>query len=164
MDMPLLETEGFVTVRTRPDLSYKKPTLILSQRSLQFVRERSTNWSGIHRAGAAIKINALSWAWMLNAVSSRKRASMTCQGTTIAEISDPESDKDGIGINAIEAFTCSLTVACRVHFRFEAIIGGPIFGGGIPGADGLKLMAGFKYDRALFHVALSSIVHGRAIA
>ena len=163
MNIPLMETEGFVAVRTRPDLSYRKPSLILSQCSLKFVRERA-NWSGIYRPGAAITINALSWAWMLNAVSSRKRASITCRGATVADISDPESDKDSIGINAIEAFTCSITTASRVHFRFEAIVGGPIFGGGIPGAEGLKLMAGFKYDRALFHAALSSIVHGRAIA
>ena len=163
MDTPPIETDGFVEVRTRPDLSYDKPSLIMSPHSLQFVRERSAGWSGIHRPGVALSINALFYAWMMSAAR-QTPASITCRGTAIADVRDPETDKDGIGINAIDEFTCSITGSDRIDFRFEALIGEPIFGGGIPGLNGLKLIAGFEYDRKLLHNALFSTLHGRPIA
>lgn len=153
MTFSTIETTGFVRVSSMPDLSYSGPVLGIGEGWISLSRTEIGR-QGIYKAGAAVRLIAVSAAWILNSISVRAHSSITCTGTGIADVSDPEHDKDGIGVNAIGHLTLTVTVRKRATFDVDAIIGEPTFGGGIRHAEGRALRAAFEVDREALREAL----------
>jgi hypothetical protein len=153
MRFQTINVAGFVEVEGAPELSHQDPMISLSNSGLSFIRQPAGY-------GALLTISAISFRWFVEALRAReRRSSITCEGEAIGTIQDAVgmAAKDGVGINAISSFTCSVSSMDTMKFQFDGVVGGVVFGGGIKGLEGSRIKAGFRHERAEFQEALLAV-------
>jgi len=139
------DVEGFLNVEGHPELSYTEPRFSYGYAGFKISRRRVAG-QGIYAAGAALEVNAVSKSWLLRSFV-LPSSKLACEGTNIAQVSDPEVDKDGIACNRIERCEIAVEAGERIRILFSGLIGAPSFGGGVAAIDGLTLWAEIEFDR-----------------
>ncbi len=145
MEFRELDVEGFLRIEGRTDLSYIQPRFSFGYSGFRISRRRVPG-QGIYAAGAALQVHAVSKGWLLRSFALPSSA-LACEGTGIAEVSDPEVDKDGIASSAIEHFEIAVVAGERIRLKFFGQIGGPSFNGGVAATEGLPLRAEIEFER-----------------
>jgi hypothetical protein len=150
-----LESNGFVRVEGRPELSYSNPRFEMSRLGLNVGRPESHR-QGTYMGGAAVRIGAVSNAWLRSSLRDGRHR-LTCQGTGVAEVLCPEVEKDGISTHAIEYLNLIVTTRGTSKLELDMLIGDVTFSYPVPGLTGRRLQAELELETSLLRNALMFI-------